>query len=143
MYLTRGMSGWRRQKQQEPGRSNSKHNQLDAQLVLNTFKLALLGPERGEGWFQKFLLLPGFETFHRVSQTLPLTKVCRCSVAKSCLTLCNPMDCSMSAFPVHQQLLELTQTHVHRVGDAIQPSHPLSSPSPPAFNLSQHQGLSQ
>ena len=47
----------------------------------------------------------------------------------------------MSAFPVHQQLLELTQTHVHRVSDAIQPSHPLSSLSPPAFNLSQHQGL--
>ena len=51
-------------------------------------------------------------------------------------TLCNPMDCSMPGFPVHHQLLELAQTHVHRVGDAIQPSHPLSSPSPPAFNLS-------
>ena len=66
-----------------------------------------------------------------------------CSVAKLCLTLCNPMDCSMPGFPVHHQLLELPQTHVHRVGDAIQPSHPLSSPSPPAFNLSQHQGLFQ
>ena len=51
------------------------------------------------------------------------------------------MDCSIPGFPVHHQLLELTQTHVHRVGDAIQPSHPLSSPSPPALNLSQHQGL--
>ena len=66
-----------------------------------------------------------------------------CSVAKLCLTLCNPMDCSMPGFPVHHQLLELPQTHVHRVGDAIQPSHPLSSPFPPAFNLSQHQGLFQ
>ena len=57
------------------------------------------------------------------------------------LTLCDPMDCSMPGFPVHHELPELTQTHVHQVGDAIQPSHPLSSPSPPAFNLSQHQGL--
>ena len=63
------------------------------------------------------------------------------SVTKSCPTLCNPMDCSTPGFPVHHQLLELAQTHVHWVSDAIQPSHPLSSPSPPAFNLSQHQGL--
>ena len=56
-------------------------------------------------------------------------------------TLYDPMDCSMPGFPVHHQLLELTQIHVHRVCNAIQPSHPLSSPSPPAFNLSQHQGL--
>ena len=59
-----------------------------------------------------------------------------CSVAQSCLTLCNPMECSMPGFPVHHQLLEPAQTHVHWVGDAIQPSHPLFSPSPPAFNLS-------
>ena len=65
-----------------------------------------------------------------------------CSVAQSCLTLCNAMDCSMPGFPVHHQFLELTQTHVHQVGNAIQPSHPLSSPSS-AFNLSQHQGLFQ
>ena len=56
--------------------------------------------------------------------------------------LCNPMDCSMPGFPVHHQPLEPAQTHVHGVSDAIQPSHPLSSPSP-AFNLSQHQGLFQ
>ena len=60
------------------------------------------------------------------------------SVAQSYSTLCDPMDCSMPGLPVHHQLLELTQTHVHWVGDTIQPSHPLSSPSPPAFNLSQH-----
>ena len=56
--------------------------------------------------------------------------------------LCNPMDCSTPGFPVHHQLLKLAQTHVHWVSDTIQPSHPLSSPSPPALNLSQHQGLS-
>ena len=65
------------------------------------------------------------------------------SVAQSCLTLCNLMDFSMPGFPVHHQLPEPTQTHVHHTGDAIQPSHPLLSPSPPAFNLSQHQGLVQ
>ena len=63
------------------------------------------------------------------------------SVAQPCPTLCDPMDCSMPGFPVHHQLPEFTQTDVHGVGDAIQPSHPLLSPSPPTFNLSQHQGL--
>ena len=64
-----------------------------------------------------------------------------CSVAQSCLTLCDPMDCSTPGFPVHHQLPELTQTQVHRAGDVIQPSHPLLSPSCPIFNLSQHRGL--
>ena len=63
------------------------------------------------------------------------------SVTQLCPTLCNPVDCSTPGFPVHHQLPELAQTHVHRVSDTMQPSHPLSSPSPPAFNLSQHQGL--
>ena len=63
------------------------------------------------------------------------------SSVQSCPTLCDPMDCSTPGLPVHPQLPDLTQTHVHRVGDAIQPSHPLSSPSPPAFNLSQNQRL--
>ena len=57
--------------------------------------------------------------------------------------LCDPLDCSMPAFPVHHQLLELAQTHIHQVSDDIQPCHPLSSPCPPAFSLSQHQGLFQ
>ena len=65
------------------------------------------------------------------------------SVAQSCPAGCDPKDCSTPGFPVHHQLLEFTQTHVHWVSDAIQPSHPLLSPSPPAFNLSQHQGLFQ
>ena len=63
------------------------------------------------------------------------------SVAQSCLTLCDLMDCSTPGLPVYHQLPELAQTHVHQVGNTIQLSHPLSSPSPPAFNLSQHQGL--
>ena len=65
------------------------------------------------------------------------------SVAQSCPTLCDPMNRSTPGLPVHQQLLEFTQTQVHRVSDAIQPSHPLSSPSPPAPNPSQHQSLFQ
>ena len=65
------------------------------------------------------------------------------SVAQLCPTLCDPMNCSTPGLPVHHQLLEFTQAHVHGVGDAIQPSHPLSSPLPPAPNPSQHQGLFQ
>ena len=65
------------------------------------------------------------------------------SIAQKCLTICDPMDCSTPGFPLHHQLPELTQTHVHWVSNAIQPSHPLSSPSPPIFNLSQHQSLFQ
>ena len=65
------------------------------------------------------------------------------SVAQSCPTLCDPMNCSMPGLPVHHQLPEFTQTHVHRGSDAIQPSHPLLSPSPPAPNPSQHQSLFQ
>ena len=71
--------------------------------------------------------------------------VCFFSSAQSLIRvwLCDPMDCSTPGLPVHHQLLEFTKTHVHWVGDAIQPSHPLSSPSPRALNLSQHQGLFQ
>ena len=65
------------------------------------------------------------------------------SVAQLCPTLCSPMNCGTPGLPVHHKLPEFTQTHVHRVGDANQPSHPLSSPSPPAPNPSQHQGLFQ
>ena len=63
------------------------------------------------------------------------------SIAQLCPTLCDPMNRSTPGLPVHHQCPESTQTHVHQVGDAIQPSHPLSTPSPPALNLSQHQGL--
>ena len=74
---------------------------------------------------------------------IPLdTTSCCCSVAKSCPTLCDPVDCSMPGSPVLHHLPELAQAHVHRVGDAMQPSHPLLPTSPLAFSLSQHQGLS-
>ena len=63
------------------------------------------------------------------------------SVTQSCPTFCDPMDCCTPGFPILHQLVELAQTHIHQVDDAIQPSHPLSSPSSPAFNLFQHQGL--
>ena len=79
-------------------------------------------------WVQLFLIM---QLFSSVSSL----------VAQSCLTLCDPMDCSTPGFHVHHQLPELTQTHVHWIGDAIQPSHPLSSPSPPTFNLPQHQAV--
>ena len=78
------------------------------------------------------LSLPIFGHFQRFS-----------SVSSVMSDSLRPMDCSMPGFPVYHQLLELAHTHVLRIGDAIQPSHPLSSPSPPAFNLSQHQGLFQ
>ena len=73
---------------------------------------------------------------HHISQSVS-------SVAQSCPTLCDPMNRSTPGLPVHHKLLEFTQTHAHRVGDAIHPSHPLSSPSPPAPNPSQHHGLFQ
>ena len=75
--------------------------------------------------------------FIATDQTLSVSPV----QSQSCLTLSNPIDCSMPGFPIHQQLLELAQTHVHSVSDAIQSAHPLLSPSPPAFSLSQHQSF--
>ena len=75
--------------------------------------------------------------------TLHLDLVQFSSVAQLCLTLCDHMNCSMPSLPVYHQRPESTQTHVHWISDAIQPSHSLSSPSPPALNLSQHQGLFQ
>ena len=87
-------------------------------------------------------LQPTFSQRERGTKTLCFSSLEDSSVQFSqlCPTLCDPMDCSMPGLPVHQQLPEFTQTHVHWVGDAIHPSHPLSSSSP-AFNLSQHQGL--
>ena len=75
-------------------------------------------------------------------QKSPYENIC-CSLAQSRPTLCNPIDCSTTDFPVLHYLPEFAQTHAHWVSDAIQPSHPLSTPSPPAFNLSQHQALFQ
>ena len=81
------------------------------------------------------------ELSQKATNTYLMCSVQFSSVAQSCPTLCDLMDCSTPGFRIHCQLLEFTQTHVHWVSDAIQPSHPLSSPSPPAFNLSRHQGL--
>ena len=120
--------------------------------------------QAGPSWIPKifhvlFLVEKGFSVLYfprvpksRLSQ-LVIRKVRGCgnkgqavgqqfsSVTQSCPTLCDPVGCSTPRLPVHHQFPELTQTHIHRVGNAIQPSHPLSSPS--AFNLSQHQGLFQ
>ena len=87
-------------------------------------------------------LIPGLGRCPGEGNSNPLEYQIR-SVAQSCPTLCNSMNRSTPGFPVHHQLPEFIQTHVHRVSDAIQPSHPLSSPSPPAPNPSQHQGLFQ
>ena len=86
-------------------------------------------------WFFKIL-----DLFHQIVK-VSFVKFFFSSVIQSWLTLCDPMNCSTPGLPVRHQLPESTQTHVQRVGDAIQPSHPLSSPSSPPFNLCQHQGL--
>ena len=90
------------------------------------------------GW-RKWLRVQGKEAQENLRRGLVQFR----SVAQSCPTLCDPMDCNTPGFPAHHQLAEFTKSHVHRVSDAIQPSHPLSFPSPPTFNLSQHQGLFQ
>ena len=79
----------------------------------------------------------------KIMASSPISSVQFSSIAQSCLTLCDPMNCSTSGLPVHHQLPEFTQIHIHRVGDAIQPFHPLSSLFPPAPNPSQHQSLFQ
>ena len=90
-------------------------------------------------WMHCLAICPSFEDF--IFFWVVFDSVQFSSVTQSCLTLCNPMNCSTPGLPVHHQLLESTQTHVHWVSDAIQPSHPLLSPSPPAPNPSQHQSL--
>ena len=89
-----------------------------------------------------FLLQGTFPTYVCVYMCMHIVCVQFSSVAQSCPTLCDPMNCSIPGLPVHHQLPEFTQNHIHRVSDAIQPSHPLSSPSPPAPNPSQQQSLS-
>ena len=83
------------------------------------------------------------DTWHSGNPFSLLFDCCCCSVAQLYLAFCDHMDCSTPSFPVLHYLPEIAQSYVHQVSDAIQPSHPLSSPSPPAFNLSQHQGLFQ
>ena len=99
-------------------------------------------------FLQGILLSLGISIFEgHISESTILIVMCSTLqfslVAHLCPILCSLMDCSTPGFPVHHQLPELAQTQIHWVSDAIQPSHPLSSPSPPALNLSQHQGLFQ
>ena len=93
-------------------------------------------PELYISVFVNSVLLLTLEHIHQIIEIHPNHQLS--SVAQSCLTLCDPMDCSMPGIPIHHQLPGFTQTHVYQVSDAIQPSHPLLSPSPPTFNLSQH-----
>ena len=107
---------------------------LSFKIPISQFNLCLFQKTISSiNWYQKGLSSQGF--LH-LAPLLVLSQSVS-SVAQSCLTLCDPMNCSTPGLPVCHQLPELTQTHIHRVGDAIQPSHPLSSPSPPAFNFSQ------
>ena len=100
-------------------------------IIARTWKQSRLLPSADE-WIRKLWYIYTMEYSVQFS-----------SVAQSCLTLCDPMNCSTPGLPVHHQLPEFTQTHVHQVGDVIQPSHHLLSPSLPALDLSQHQGLFQ
>ena len=97
----------------------------------------------GMSGFPLLHYLPEFAQTHILNFEYTLELHHFSSVAQSCPTICDPMNRSMLGLPVHHQLLKSTQTHVHWVGDAIQPSHPLSFPSPPALNPSQHQSLFQ
>ena len=111
--------------------------------TVKTWNLRVLRRSNTQRW------KPGWQRWCRMRspRTSPLCtdspSACCCSVAQSCLTLCDPTDCSTPGLPVLHCLPEFSLTHVHRVSGAIQPSHPLSSPSPPTLNLSQHQGLFQ
>ena len=117
-------------------RRGRRFQRVQAQLRLGS---PLQNPDLQMGWMQSEIRFLNKEQGEKALRDY----CCCCSVAQLCLTLSNPMDCSMSGFPVHHQLLALAQTHVHRLGDAIQPSHPLSSPSSPAFNLSSHRVFSK
>jgi len=109
---------------------------LESLLQHHILKISIL-------WHSVFFMIQLSHPYMTTGKTIALTrwKEGLSSVTQSCLTLCNPFDCSMPCLSVHHQLPEFTQTHVHRDGDAIPPSHPLSSPSNLAFNFSQRQGL--
>ena len=98
-------------------------------------------PIHWDSWRQVFVLRRRWSTLPSSPKIRWFPNVAQFSSFSHVQLFATPMDCSMTGLPVHHQLLEFSQTHVHGVGDAIQPSHPLLPPSPPAFNLSQHQGL--
>ena len=112
-----------------PGQPSERKFQISTLALINYGTLEATSPP----WPLVFLYLS------RINDKYPQFS----SVAQSCPTLCDPMDCSTPGLPVHHQLLEFTHTYVHPVSDAIQPSHPLLSPSPPTFNLCWHQGFFQ
>ena len=111
----------------------------------NPVALQSVGSQRaGHDWVTEHACLQiTSNTWYKCKSYIVISSVQSSSVAQSCLIRCNPMNCSMPGLPVHHHLPEFTKTPVHRVGDAIQLSHPLSSPSPPAPNPSQHQSLFQ
>ena len=126
---------------------SSVHGVLQARILKWVAMPSSRGSSLTQGW-NLCLLSPTlagefFTTSATWGQTITKLSVQFSLVAQSCPTLCDPMNRSMPGLPVHHHLPEFTQTHVHRVGDAIQPSHLLSSPSPPAPNPSQHQSLFQ
>ena len=117
----------------------SQLSELSAHLLYNLHNKKTLNPFlKNHHWYiWVFFECPHlFSSYHWMQWNLFFS-----SVSQSCPTLCDPINCSTPGLPVHHQLPESIQTHVHWVGDAIQPDHPLSSPSSPALNLSQHQGL--
>ena len=124
--------------------SSSVHGILQARILEWVTVLSF----RGSSWPSNPICYSYSSCIIMQDSSLPLAPLCAFSVqfssiAQLCPMLCDPMNCSTPGLLVHHQLPEFNQTHVHRVGDGIQPSHPLLSPSPPAFNLSQHQGLFQ
>ena len=127
---------------------NQYRNQTDyilcSQRWRSSIQSAKTRPEADCGSHHDLLIAKFRLKLKKVGKTTgPFSSVQFSSVTQSCPTLCDPMNRSTPGLPVHHQLPEFTQTHIHRVGDAIQPSHPLSSPSPPAPKPSRHQGLYQ
>ena len=109
-------------------------------LLMIYFTLFPIYPFTGSSFFDSFLFFPVSICLY-VCLSHWIVNIKFSSVAQLCPTLCDPMNHSTPGFPVHHQLLEFTQTHVHWISDAIKPSHPLLFPSPPAIDLSQHQSL--
>ena len=118
---------------------------ITSKVRVQTLLLKPVGKWRRETEFSNMLCPPeGMSHSACVTQYCHRSRISQfSSIAQSCPTLCEPRDCSVPGFPVHHQCPEFTQAHVHQVSDAIQSSRPLSSPSPAAFSLSQHQGLFQ
>ena len=115
--------------------------QEDSILLHVTFFLRKQISGRGRNHTQCYTFFFLFLMVHCLGMFIACVCILSTNSVQSCLTFCDPMDCSMPRLPVYHRLLVFTQTHAHGVGDAIQLSHPLSSPSPLVFNLFQHQGL--